>query len=171
MCVYPCKQSVLVGKRRGLEGVRRGSLPCLSPCSRAKRCLKLLIRVHVQVSPGETSHRRRIDRMTDSLCSFPPVAPPPQHLNKSRKDEAYDYSRTAKMGVLGAVVAGPIGLWWWRQMASLPGPLSSLLPLKIVLDQVRGSLRQVWVQSCAPTGVPMPLPNHSPEPEQAVKGT
>ncbi|KAF5835468.1 hypothetical protein DUNSADRAFT_7308 [Dunaliella salina] len=65
-----------------------------------------------------------------------------QYLNKPR-EEAYDWSRTAKMGALGAAVAGPIGLWFFRWMnANLltQGPAGLAMGVKVLLDQVLGCI-------------------------------
>jgi len=60
-------------------------------------------------------------------------------LNKPREEEPYDWGRTAKMGALGATVAGPLGLWFFRWMNhNLLIPHSGLsMGVKVLLDQVK----------------------------------
>jgi len=66
-----------------------------------------------------------------------------QSLNRTDKSKAwYNYQRTATMGVIGLVVAGPIGLGFLRWMDGwvLPAvPMSpASLGIKFTLDQVLG---------------------------------
>lgn len=61
-----------------------------------------------------------------------------QNLNKQQPSEAYDWGRTAKMGALGAVIAGPVGLAFFRWMNTniLPHSPRVAMGVKVLLDQV-----------------------------------
>lgn len=54
----------------------------------------------------------------------------------------YDYVRTTKMAAAGALIAGPVGLWWLQWLGSVIQPnqakSKAALTTMVVLDQVLG---------------------------------